>query len=114
MHDPNIPPSDDSLPGDAPEPPGALLFDPSAPIPLDEMEAYGAAEEERPSRFPQIVFGMLAVAMIGLGAFYMSTGGEAGGDDTPPRGPQSEQSDARSHSADSDPWPPSSHSPSSA
>lgn len=87
MHDPNIPPSDDSLPGDAPEPPGALLFDPSAPIPLDEMEAYGAAEEERPSRFPQIVFGMLAVAMIGLGAFYMSTGGEAGGDQPLPDAP---------------------------
>ena len=87
MHDPNIPSSDDSLPGDAPEPPGALLFDPSAPIPLDEMDAYGVAEEERPSRLPQIVFGMLAVAVIGLGAFYVSAGGEAGGEQPLPDAP---------------------------
>ena len=60
-----------------PPPPGALLFDPSAPIPLDELDAYGPPDEESPSRLPQVVLGMLVISIVGFGAFFLSAGGDA-------------------------------------
>ena len=63
-----------------PPPPGALLFDPSAPIPLDELDAYGPPDEESPSRLPQVVLGMLVISIVGFGAFFLSAGGDADAD----------------------------------
>jgi len=73
------------------EPPvdsGALLFDPTAPIPLDELDAYGEPEEERPSRLPQIVLGMLALSIIGFGAFFVAGGGDSDADEALPDLPE--------------------------
>lgn len=77
MHDPNSPETTPPESGASPEPPGALLFDPNAPIPLDEMEAYGGYEEEKPSRLPQIVAAMLVVSVLGSAAFLWSSRGQA-------------------------------------
>ena len=87
MYDPNNPDPDQPDPGGPPDPPGALLFDPTAPIPLDELDAYGEPEEERASRLPQIVLGMLAVSIIGFGAFFAVGGGDSEGDEALPEAP---------------------------
>ena len=70
-------PDDQELP---PPTPGALLFDPSAPIPLDELDAYGPPDEESPSRLPQVVLGMLVISIVGFGAFFLSAGGDVDAD----------------------------------
>lgn len=73
-----VPPDHSEL--DPPVDSGALLFDPSAPIPLDELDAYGPPDEESPSRLPQVVLGMLVISIVGFGAFFLSAGGDVDAD----------------------------------
>lgn len=79
MHEQTAPDPDEHEISAAP-PPGALLFDPSAPIPLDELDAYGPPDEESPSRLPQVVLGMLVISIVGFGAFFLSAGGDVDAD----------------------------------